>query len=190
MLSASMLAQSFAQIANEKDNLRSQLAAVKWAQAYDSYARQAQDASSDLVLSTNLPGLIAALNFDGSRSAAELAQQFETGFVAYWTGAVFSVGIPPPPVSPNGCANVGGNSIFATEIASLVVAVTPGVMLSQLLPELMVVLKDETIESRSNAIAQAMHRATTTAVMVLITGIDTTPPPAGPLPVTNICTIT
>lgn len=187
-LSVAKLTRALVDIGNGKDNLSSPLAASQWAQAYDSYARDAEDVSTDRVLSVNSGALMAALNFEASRSAASLAQQFELGFVAYWTGAVFSVGIPPPPV-PVTCPNIGGNTIFATEITSLVVSVVPGVMFSQLLPELSVARKGESVESRANAIAQAMHTATTSAVLVLITGIDTTTPPAGPLPVTNTCTI-
>ncbi len=186
-LSAATLAQSLVQIANGKDGMPSLLAEDLWATAYDLYARAAQDVSGDLLLSANRAGFRAALSFDGSRSAMEIAHQFELAFVAYWTGAIFSVGIPPPPVPP-GCPNVGGNTIFASEVSSVVVTVLPGVMQAGLLPEFM--QNSGEIPDRAQAIATAMHRATISAVLVLITGIDTTVPPTGPLPITNTCVIT
>lgn len=185
-LAVETLAQALLQIARGKTGMPATLAEDLWARAYDTYARTAQDVSGDAVLSTNPTGFRAALSFAGSRSAMEIAQQFDTAFIAYWTGAVFSVGIPPPPV-PAGCPNVGGNTIFATEVSSVVVSVAPGIMRAQLLSQLPVIQGE--MEVRARAIAQAMHVATTSAVLVLITGTDTTPPPTGPLPVTNTCTI-
>jgi hypothetical protein len=41
--------------------------------------------------------------------------------------------------------------------------------------------------AKATALANAFHTATTSAVMVLITGLDTSVPT--PLPITNTCTI-
>jgi hypothetical protein len=188
MLSEASLARALMQIAQGKDGMTSSAAEALWADAYDQYARQAQDVSSDLLMSSNSRGFRAALNFSGVTTAAGVSAQFEQAFLAYWSGATFGTLIPPPPVPP-GCPNIGGNTIFASEVSSVVTLVTPGVMYANLLTEFSIVQKGESIEGRSAAIARSMHRATTTAVIVLITGIDTTTPPTGPLPITNLCQV-
>ena len=159
----------------------------RWASAYDSYARDARDISSEGPLTVNSIGFRRALNFRASSHASIISAQFEQAFQTYWTGALFQFGVPPPPVPP-GCPNIGGNTIFGVELSSLVTLVTPGVMFGQIYPEFLTASRSDTIEARASAIAAAMHRATTTAVLVLITGVDTTVPT--PLPITNICGIT
>lgn len=190
MLSQASLAASLLDIFASKDSIRTaQEYEERWASAYDAYARQAQDVSGELPITVNGTGFRRALNFEASGSAAALAAQFEAAFQVYWTGAIFSFGIPPPPVPP-GCPNVGGTSIFSTELSSLVIEVVPSVMQAQLVTQFSVASREESIESRAQAIASAIHMATTTAVFVLITGLDTTSPPTGPLPVTNTCRVT
>jgi hypothetical protein len=157
-----------------------------FASAYDLYALAATDASGDSVATTSVanfktPLLILA---PGS-SAADAAQAFDDAFVAYWTGGVFAVGTPPTPAAP--CPSIGGNMLWSVEISSIVQLATPNILKGLLLPEFAVLSADP--DAKATAIANAFHTATTTAVMVLITGLDTTPPPAGPLPITNICTI-
>lgn len=158
----------------------------RWASAYDSYARDAQDISGEAPITVSAVGFRRALNFRVCRHASQISAQFEQAFQTYWTGGVFQFGIPPPPVPP-GCPNVGGNTIFGVELSSLVTLVTPGVMFSQVYPEFSTAFRGDTIQARASAIAAAMHRATTTAVFVLISGTDTTVPT--PLPITNACTI-
>lgn len=159
----------------------------RWTDAYDRYAREAEDVSGERPTTVNAVGFRRALNFRVSRTAAEISRQFEQGFVTYWTGAVFQVGVIPPPTPP--CPNVGGTTIFASETSSVVAWITPRIMFAQLLSEFSVTQRGDTIQARANSIAAAMHRATTSAVLVLITGLDTTPMPGGPLPITNTCTI-
>lgn len=154
------------------------VSAQRWAQAYDTYASAAVDASGDPVVSKAPAGFqsaLAALSGPvGSASAAALA--FDNAFRAYWTGAVFAVGTPPP-------GGVGGDGIFATELTSVVSAVAPGVLQASLEAVFAVPSSDRDLVA--GAIAAAMHAATTSAVTVVIAGMDTTPSPAGPLPITN-----
>lgn len=188
-LNPSRLASSILDIFTNKAGINSvEEFERSWAAAYDDYAREAEDVSGERPLTVNAPGFRQSLNFRSSRHPSIIAAQFEAGFRAYWTGAVFVFGVPPPPVPP--CPNVGGNTIFGIELSSVVSAVTPGVMFSQIFPEFSMAFRGDTIASRASAIAAAMHRATTTAVLVLISGTDTTPPIAGPLPIVNLCGIT
>ena len=163
-------------------------AAMEWTRIYDAYARDAVDASQDKVQVVNKPGFFAQLQFNASSgSPPSFASMLDKAFVAYWTGAVFAFGIPPTPAAP--CPSIGGNTIFSQELTSLVIAVAPGVLMAQLLPIFSSVTEQENARSQSQKIANAFHTATTTAVTVLIAGLDTTPPPGGPQPITNTCTI-
>lgn len=158
-----------------------------WGNAYDAYARDATDASFDRVAVVNKPGFISGMSSFSAQAGTppSFAQLLDTAFVAYWTGAVFAVGVPPTPAAK--CPSVGGNTIFSLEISSTVIVAAPGVLLSNLLPIFSNVTEGQTIRDQARKIADAFHQATTTAVTVLITGLDTTPPPAGPLPIMNQC---
>jgi hypothetical protein len=163
-------------------------ATTNWAQAYNTYALSAQDASEDLVASVSLPGMISTLLAqlpDSATGTPDLAAAaFDSAFVQYWTGAIFAVGIPPTGLGA--CPNAGGTSVFSSEISSVVTAVTANVLKDLLLP-IFNSINDGIVASQ--LLATAFHTATTSAVIVLITGLDTTPAPAGPLPITNTCGI-
>ena len=165
----------------------------RWATAYDDYARDAEDLSGDPVLLSNRPGFRAPLRFRGIRNSVQFAQQIEAGFLAYWAGATFALGNLVPGTGTVDCPTigpVGSNFIFASEISSLVILVAPGVMFSGILPHVSVTYRGVTAEQQSRRIAAAMHAATTSAVTVLISGIDTVIPGlGGPFPVTNTCNI-
>jgi len=166
------------------------VAEQRWASAYHAYASKAMDASNDMVASANQAGFRSALNFrvaKDSMTPLTIAQQLDLAFVSYWTGATFAVGIPPTPAAK--CPSVGGNTIFSTEISSIVQTVIPGTLLAQLTPIVTQKSKAATLSDMAQQYADAFHTATTTAVLVFITGLDTTPPPAGPLSVFNLCTI-
>jgi hypothetical protein len=167
-------------IANAQD------AESRWTAAYDSYALDAEDVSGDMVTTTNRPGFLSALDFGSWSSVQQAAQRFDDAFVAYWTGGVFAVGSLIA-VPPGECPNVGGNGTWASETTSVVTAVVAGVLKGLLLPILRA--NSGTPESKAREMARAFHEATTTAVTVLITGLDTTPGPGGPLAITNTCTI-
>lgn len=178
--------------------------ATNWANAYDTYARNAEDISGDVLVTANKPGFIAALaaGLATSVTPASAAAAYEAAFVIYWTAATFSIGIPPvvDPESP--CPNVGGNLIFGVEISSIAAPIPAvlGTLLTTIWntpppvgtsPDLdpnpdIYTLNNDYIADK---LAQAFHTATTTAVIVTISGTDTTPPTAGPLPIVNICTV-
>lgn len=158
----------------------------QWADAYDSYARDARDVSGDSLLLASPTGFRRSLNFRSCSQPQHIANQFEMAFQAYWTGAIFQIGIPPSPI-PIGCPNVGGNTIFGVELTSMVILVTPQVVFGQMYPEFSVADRGDSISARATRIAAAMHMATTTAILVLISGLDTTVPT--PLPITNTCRI-
>lgn len=157
---------------------------TRFTNAYDVYAAQAEDVSGDSVQTVNKAGFEAALVFTVPGTAVAAATSFVAAFTAYWTAATFAVGLINPAPS---CPSVGGNLIFGVETTSIAsIGVTAG-----LLAELTAAFSDtsETGEEKAESIAAAFHSATLSAVLVTIVGLDTTPTPAGPLPITNICTI-
>ena len=173
-------------------------AAANWAAAFDAYAASAEDASGDTLASANASGFESAIEtgligqpeedppVPGSSTPAEAAAAFGLAATAYWTGATFAVGqlVPTPPP----CPNVGaGTMIFATEVSSAVVAPLSALLVTALLAEFAVISDDA--DAKADAIANAFDTSTTTEVLVLISGLDTTPPPASPLPVTNTCNV-
>lgn len=152
----------------------------RWSRAYDAYAREATDASGDKVATVNRPGFRRVLNFNpATGSAPAIAQQLDSAFVVYWTGAVFAIGKPPTPDAP--CPSTG---IFVVELTSVVIAVLPGVLAALLIPIFSNRTKSSTAAQQAAQVASAFHTATTSAVTVLISGTD-----AVPAPVTNTCTI-
>jgi hypothetical protein len=153
-------------------------AATNWGNAYHAYASKAEDISSDRVLTTNLSGFITAFTngITGSTTAAQAADAYEAAFVAYWTGATFDIGNLPP-------WGIGGNGIFGLELSSVVNSITPNVLSNLLKVEFAILSSDAA--AKASALAGQMHTATTTAVLVLISGTDTTSPPAGPWPIIN-----
>lgn len=168
----------------------------RWASAYHSYASDAEDISGDSLNAGNRTGFRGVLNFRSIRHVSQMAQQLDSGFVAYWTGASFGltslvagIGSPCPnvPVPPQPLSSL----IFATETASSVIAVAAGAMRAAVLPVLTRNFRGVTAEDQAARLAAAMHSATTTAVTVLITGLDTVPPVpnGGPFPLTNTCTV-
>lgn len=164
------------------------VAETRWTDAYHSYAQDAVDASGDSVVTVNKAGFLGTLNLRGEQSSASAAANFDQAFVSYWTGGIFAIGklvvVPPP-----GCPSIGGTTIWASEITSLVVSVIPNVLSGLLLPIFERTDSSDTALSKASEIARAFHTATTTAVIVTIAGLDTTPGPVGPLPIVNTCTL-
>lgn len=173
-------------------------AAANWAAAFDAYASQAEDASGDALTSANASGFESAIEtglvgqpeaeppVPGSSTPAEAAAAFGLAATAYWTGAAFAVGqlVPTPPP----CPNVGtGTMIFASEVTSLVSAPLSALLVAALLTEFAVISDDA--DAKAESLAGAFDDSTTTEVLVTIAGLDTTPPPATPLPVTNTCNV-
>lgn len=164
-----------------------------WTNAYDAYAISANDASGDSLLSANKALFEAAL-LSGMPSdpitgdVTTAATAFESAFTAYWLNATFNITALIPGVAAGTCANVGGTMLFSSELTSIVTSVIPNILKPALIAELAIPSNDGAAKAAS--LADILHTATTTAVVVTISGLDTTPPPSGPLPITNICTIT
>jgi hypothetical protein len=152
-----------------------------WADAYDAYAINALDVSGDALVSANKAGFAGVLKsgLGPGVPAAAAATIFDNAFVAYWTGAIFAIGAPPPGTPP--CPNSPA-SPMVSEVSSVVLMVTAGLLAGLLATEFGLIGDDGA--AKAAALAGHFHTATTTAVLVLITGVDATP-----APVTNLCTI-
>lgn len=159
-------------------------ACQNWGNAYNIYALDAVDISGDKLLTSNLVGFQNALaaNLPVAEAGTSIlaASAFDLAFISYWTAAVFSIGMIP-------LGGIGGTGIFSVEISSVVSAITPNVLNNLLLP--IFNLNSEDTDAKADSLATAFHTATTTAIFCLISGLDTSPPPGGPLPIINISTI-
>lgn len=185
-LNAARLQQALAAWFAAPQAIRSQAQAeAKFARVYHDYAREGEDVSGERATTLVPAKFQSQLRFAASRTVEQFARQLDAAFVSYWTGAVFAVGVIPPPVPP--CPNVGGTGVFSTEASSVVTVVAAGALFAALLPVLR--RKSDTVASQARAFATAMDTVTKSAVTVLITGVDTTPAPTGPLPITNTCTV-
>ena len=155
-------------------------ACVNWTNAYDTYASTAQDISFDTLISANKAAMLSYLlaNMPGpGGDIATSAAVWDQAFINYWTGATFTIiQIPTPPNDPG--ANTG---LFSVELSSLIVTVTPSVLKDLLIAELGVF--SNSAATKAENLATVFHTATTTAVLALISGLDTTTPT--PLPITN-----
>jgi hypothetical protein len=161
--------------------------ANNWANAYDTYAKDAQDASGDVVLTVHKSAMAArllTLNVPAG-VIATAASTFDQALADYWNAAIFSVGIPPTPAAA--CPSAGGTGLWSAEASSVVSAVTAGVLQASMLS--LLAIPSDDVNVKATALATALHAATTQAVKVTITGTDTTVPPAGPLTITNTCGI-
>lgn len=172
--------------------------AAAFTAAYDTYSATAEDASKDnpaavnsTAMETKLKTLKAGDAAQGV-TAADAAAIYAGAWKDYWTGVAFntaSVGTQGPPPR---CSNVGGNGIFGSETTSVVTMVTETTLQSQLQAEFEDRGPDDSPKTAAQAasnIAQIFHDATTTDIMVKITGFDTTPPLTGPLAISNDCTV-
>lgn len=171
--------------------------ATNWSNAYDTYAKDAQDVSSDPMIyspahKSAMAARLLTLNVPGG-VIATAASTFDQAFADYWLGltppasaATFLTKVPP--TSSVGCPNSGGTGIFSAEASSLVATVTANVLQASMLSLLAIPSDDPNV--KATALANAFHVATTTAVKVTITGTDTTGPPTGPQTITNTCGIT
>jgi hypothetical protein len=156
-----------------------------WAESYHTYAREAQDVSGDVPQNLDPEKFLRELDFLNSRSAMQFAEQLDRAFVSYWSGVTFATGLLPPGSPP--CPNAGGSGTFGSEVASAVYNIEAGAMLRALLPVLSGGFGSA--QAQASRFATVMDRVTKTSVRVLIVGQDTTPPPTGPFPITNNCTV-
>lgn len=183
-LNASRLRLEFAMWVRNSQEIATYLQAERlFALTYHHYAKKATDVSGEYAINLSYRKFQMQLDFQSSRTPEQFCRQLDRAFVAYWTGVTFATAIVPPVLPP--CPNQGGNGVFASEVSSVVVGVSPQVLYAELLP---VVSSLSTAEGvATHEIASAFDRATKQAVDVLISGWDTTPGPTGPLPITNLC---
>ena len=160
-------------------------AQTRLAQVYHSYAQDAEDVSGESPTNLDQAKFDTPLRLETCRTAQQFAQRVEDAFVAYWTGTIFPTAVVPPASPP--CPNVGGTEEFSLENTSGVTDVTARAMYSAILAVL--ARNESTAEEGARRLADAMDRVTKSAVTVTITGQDTTPPPTGPLYITNTCTV-
>lgn len=156
-------------------------AAGRLTRAYDTYASQAVDLGGNKLAAGNTAAMQAALTVTFASSigtVASAAQAFGAAHMAYWAGAVFTPGAPPPPGTPG---IVGGNGIFSV-VASSTVTVAPGAALTAGLLAIFAAPSTRAAD-RSQELAELWARVTKTVTVTMV-GIDATPSPAGPLPIT------
>jgi len=153
------------------------------AEAYHLYAREAHDVSGDSPTNLTSQKFQECLFFDIRMTSENFAAQVDRAFMTYWMGATFQTLFPPS--TGSACPSVGGTGVFTVETTSQVTQVVVGAMRAALLPVLMV--SGRSAQSKALQTAIAMHYATRTAVTVKIVGLDTTLPPAGPVPIINTC---
>jgi len=178
--------------------------ADRWANAYDIYAKDAEDLSGDKLIDTGnkakfriatlaaLPSVSLSANTEEIDTSVQMANALAKGFVAYWTKATFGIGKLVPGIGTGECPNAGGNKIFGIELISIVSVVENQILLSGKgsengLKAEFKVLSGNNIQAKAQAFATAFHNATIAEVKVLISGTDTTV--SGPLPISNTCTI-
>jgi len=168
--------------------------ATNFCNAYNAYTLDATDASGDSFLT--LPNLALMISTLVSNLPAAVlgtpvlaAAAFEAAFVAYWSSSPVTfnilnlIGLPL-------CPNIGvppANDVWGLELTSVVTAVTPGVLQNLLLTMFSVNSIDT--QAKITEMRDAFHIATTQAVFATIIGTDTTPPPVGPYPISNLCTL-
>lgn len=163
-------------------------AAANWAAAFDTFAVDAEDASGDALVAGNAAGFESAVAAGfAALTAAGAAAGYGLGAIAYWTAAAFAVGTLLDPLTEP-CASVGtGTGIWGIEATSVVTVPLSTALVAALTDEFGVLSEDP--DAKAEALADAFFDSTTSEITVLISGTDTTPPPAGPLPITNTCTV-
>lgn len=148
------------------------------AEAYDSYAQSAVDAGQNKLVAGRvslMEAVLASVFSVPEQTPLAAAQGIAASHVAYWLGAQFAIGLPPA------AAGIGGTGIFSQVISSVVVS-APMADLTAGLARLFAAPSTQA-QLRAFDVATVWHAATV-AVGISMVGIDTTPPPAGPLPVT------
>lgn len=147
------------------------------AEAYDAYARDAVDPGGNPLVSGNvvmMEAVLASVFSVGDQSVLAAAQGIGAAHTAYWLGTTFAPGASPAAVG------VGGTGIFSQVVSSVVVAAPAADLVADLVR--LFSAPSTQAQLRADEVAQAWH-AVTQQVSVTMVGVDTTPPPAGPLPV-------
>lgn len=187
MLSQATLKDALENMMVNQQGIDPVAAAANWADAFDAYGSDVVNINEDgPALPPNKAGFQAALSFGGTTSA-QAAQEFAAAWKAYFTGLTFSPGSPGA-INAGPCPNIGGNTIFGV-IASSGVTVVNEIPLIAALQAHFDTFSGTDPAAAADALASIFHSHTITLanLTVLTAGTDTTPPPAGPLPVTNTC---
>lgn len=132
--------------------------------AYEDYAMNAEDITTDPPLVVFKSAMLAILNTLETTGTAEIAaQKFEDATIAFWEGASFDLSVPP-----SGCSS---------EVSALVTTnIVPGALKAALLSIFTNFDDNTTYESSADSLATAFHNATTTIIVTCI-GVNSSPPP-------------
>lgn len=135
-----------------------------FANAYETYALDAVDVSGDspdVVNKSGLASAIKAITVPGT--AATAALQYETGIVAFWTGATFKLLTPPA-------------GTIAPEVSAIVTTPPVPGPLAIALTAVFSDISGKDHATKASEIADALDTATKT-VVVTCTGTNAAPPP-------------
>lgn len=163
--------------------------AAAWATAFDTYASSVTNINLDPpVTPGNKAGFQAALGLAGTTSAA-LAQEFGAAWAAYWAGMTFVPG-PAGAINAASCPNLGGDLLFGVITTSTITVVNSASLIAALTAHF-TSYRGSSRDAAADQLAGIFHDNTTAvaSLTVLTVGVDTTPPIAGPLPITNTCRV-
>jgi hypothetical protein len=153
--------------------------------AFGAYAQAAQAVSEGILQTPNLPGMKSSLEqaWAASKSAEDASLGLANALAVFWLGATFQLAGAIAPGLPG---TSGGNGLFGviSSVAVTTFAITP--MHQALLAEFG---NKYAGPQKSAAIAAVIHDQLPACVVVETLGLDTTPPPSGPLPIENRGTI-
>lgn len=188
MLVADVLAQQLVKITDPDSSgfigyeQSRDLCAMRFIAAFDAYARNAQDVSTDALASANFNTAVIALQSGWANSSTPdmAAIGFCEAFRTYWIGATFATRVPL--LAPHPSTQPPG-AVFISEQTSIVTQVETEGLRAALAQEFRVL---GTGPAKAAALASVMHVATTQAVFCTITGLDASAPPK---PCLNIATI-
>jgi hypothetical protein len=155
-------------------------AAHNFATAYDSYARLAVDSAGDALVTASSTGFETALaqGLFQSQSPGVCASLFGLAFGQYWTPATFGTLYTP-------ATGDGGNGIFLRKTSSKVFGVDTNSLVAALTQEFGRHDLAITDVQKADSLSAILHAAIA-QVTVLQVGLDTTPPPSGPVPIVNL----
>lgn len=155
-------------------------AARNFANAYDAYAKSAVDSAGDVLLTASPAGFDAALSqgLFQSQSASVCANLFGQAFAQYWSSATFALLHLPAYGS-------GGNGFFSVKSSSKVFGVSTAALVTALTQEFGRHDLSITDAQKAQSLSTILHAAIADVTVAQI-GLDTTPPPTGPLPIVNL----
>ncbi len=138
--------------------------------AYENYAKDAQDISGDYVLSYNKSSMFETLlNLPSQQSANDGAQIIENAIINFWNGATFKLLIPPP-------------GTILPEISSTVIQnIVSGTLKSLLVPIFSNLNINTSDETRIDQLATVIDSVTKTIIVNCIGTNPSNPPSTIPI---------